>query len=53
MAEASNSAIADTACTKAVTSEKWFKNYTSNLTGKPSKEILTYPSNTPFKFGDG
>ena len=52
MAEASKSAVIDAACTKTVASEKWFKkNYTSNLTKKARKEIITYPSNTSLKFG--
>ena len=52
-AEASKSAIIDTACTKTVAGEKLFKNYTSNLAEKARKEILTYPSNTSLTFGDG
>ena len=52
-AEASKSAIIDKACTKTVAGEKLFKNYTSHLAEKARKEILTYPSNTSLKFGDG
>ena len=52
VAEASKSAVIDTTCTKAVADEKWFKNYTPNLTEKARKET-TCPSNTSFKFGDG
>ena len=52
VAEASKSAVIDTTCTKAVADEKWFKNYTANLTEKARKET-TCPSNTSFKFGDG
>ena len=43
MAEASKSVVTDTACTKTVAGEKQFKNYTSTLTEKARKEILTYP----------
>ena len=53
VAEASTSAVIDKACTKKVAGEKWYKNHTSNLTEKARKEIITYPSNTSFKFGDG
>ena len=53
VAEASKSAVMDTACTKTVAGEKWFKKYTSNLTEKARKEIWTYPSNASFKFSDG
>ena len=52
VAEASKSAVIDTTCTKTVADEKWFKNYTSDLTEKARKET-TCPSNTSFKFGDG
>ena len=38
VAEASKSAVIDTACTKTVAGEKWFKNDTSNLTGKQEKK---------------
>ena len=46
MAEASRYVLVDTACTKMVAGKKWFKNYTSNLTEKARKEIMTYSSNT-------
>ena len=52
VAEAFKSAVIDTTCANTVAGEKWFKNYTSNLTEKARKE-RTYPSNTSFKFGDG
>ena len=49
--ETSKSLVIDTACTKTVVGEKWFKNYTSNLTETSRKET-TYPSNISFKFVD-
>ena len=38
VAEASKSAVIDTACTKTLAGEKWFKNDTCNLTGKQEKK---------------
>ena len=37
VAEASTSAVIDTACAKTVAGEKWLKSYTSNLTEKARK----------------
>ena len=49
VAEASKSAVTDTACTKTVAGEKWFKNYTS-MDETARKEILIYLSNTSFTY---
>ena len=42
VAEASKSVVIDTARTKTMAGEKWFKNYTTNFTEKARKEILTH-----------
>ena len=53
VAEASKSAVIDTACTKTIAGEKWFINFKSNLTDDSIKNTEIYQSNTKFKFGDG
>ena len=53
VAEASSSAVIDTACTKTVASQIWHENFKSNLTELTIKEIETFPLNTSFNFGDG
>ena len=53
VAEASKSAVINTACTDTVAGDKWFENYKSNLTGKTKQEIEIHPSSTSFKSGDG
>ena len=52
VAEAFNSAVIDTACTKTVAGQIWFENFKSNLNEQTLKEIETFQSNTSFKFGD-
>ena len=52
VAEASKSAVIDTACTKIVAGQIWSENFKSNLTEQTLKEIETFPSYTSFKFGD-
>ena len=53
VAEASKSAVIDTAFTKTVAGEQCFNNFVSNLTEKSMKEIEYFPNSTKFKFGDG
>ena len=53
LAEASKSAIVDTACTKTVAGEKWFAQYCDQLSDENEKRVKLLPSHTPFKFGDG
>ena len=52
VAEASRSAVINTACTKTVAGEQWFNNFMSNLTEKSMKETEYFPSSTKFKFSD-
>ena len=49
------SAVIDTACTKTVAGEPWFKNFYERLDDSllDENEIEIYSSVTPFKLGDG
>ena len=53
VAEASKSAVIDTACTKTVAGKQWFDNFKANLTKHSLDEIQYFPSSISFKFGDG
>ena len=53
VAEASKSAVIDTACTKTVAVEKWYQNFKTNLPSNYIAHIESFPSDTVFKFGDG
>ena len=53
VAEASKSAVTDTACTKTVAGKQWFDNFKANLTKHSLDKIQYFPSSTSFKFGDG
>lgn len=48
--ESSGSAIIDTACTRTVCGEKWFKQFMEQTS---KKNVPTFESNRAFKFGDG
>ena len=52
VAEASKSAVTDTACTKTVAGKQWFDNFKANLTKHSLDKIQYFPSSTSFKFGD-
>ena len=51
-AEAMKSAILDTACTKTVCGRVWFEDFVHHLTDNERLQIITDPSETPFRFGD-
>lgn len=52
LAETAKSAVEDTGCIKAVPRKNFFLNCLT--LGNPlSNKKDTYPSNTPFKFGNG
>ena len=53
VAEALESAVINTACTKTVAGEQWFNNFMSNLTENSMKETEYFLSSTIFRFGDG
>ena len=53
VAEASKSAVLDTACTKTVCGDDWFEDFCENLPPSYQKEIEITPSHTKFVFGDG
>ena len=53
VAEAFNTAVIDTACTKTVCGSNWLHQYVDSLDEKSQKKITCSESKTPFKFGDG
>ena len=53
VAEAFNTAVIDTACTKTVCGSNWLHQYVESLDDESQKEIICSESKTPFKFGDG
>ena len=53
VAEASKSAVIDTACTKTVGGEIWLDDYVESLTLPQLEETQYLESATKFKFGDG
>ena len=53
VAEASKSAVLDTACTKTVAGVTWFNNFVETLTPQRLAQMEILTSNTSFKFGDG
>ena len=53
VAEASKSAVIDTACTKTVGGEIWLDDYVESLTLPQLEETQYLDSATKFKFGDG
>ena len=46
-------AIIDTACTKTVSGENWFRNYLKLLDDTTMNKVKVFPSEKTFKFGDG
>ena len=53
VAEALKLAVIDTACTKRVVREEWYKDFVKNLPIKYKNRLHTSTANTAFKFGDG
>lgn len=53
VAEATKSAVIDTACTKTVAGEKWFNDFIDCLPLDRQKNVKESVSDTTFKFGDG
>ena len=53
VAEATKSAVVDTACTKTVGGLHWFNSYVDSLDEEQRKKVEIIESNTSFKFGDG
>ena len=51
--ESKGAAVIDTACTKTVCGEKWFKDYMTSLSLAEKRAVKTQQSKRPFKFGDG
>ena len=52
MAEAAESAVVDTACTKTVGGLHWLYSYIDSLDEEQRKKVEIIESNTSFKFGD-
>ena len=53
VAEASKSAVIDTAWTKTIAGEKWYQSFITNLPNNYVAQIESFPSEIVFKFGDG
>ena len=53
VAEAFNTAVIDTACTKTVCGSNWLYQFVESLDDESQKKITCSESKTPFKFGDG
>lgn len=51
--ESSRSAILDTACTKTVCGEMWFRCYCKYLSDELRNKVKMYEQRSIFKFGDG